>query len=247
MRRDIATLLILDALRREERRKSEIQHHTRRESEKAKEAARERADDLDAFAASAFASMASVDEMMRRIDSYQAATIIALQKNTQALSEAEDALAELQAQAFTLADGTRVYRTEDGTAVFDENGAEIDEERVTPTAILDHHPKWETFESVSGGIDALHQKRELLLAYQDKLDAAEERLEDGEITEQELADIGRDLEAMPLTVRRELMAGTEGKFGMDVPDISKAFATSSTPVSKFTATDPRHDVLDGPG
>lgn len=113
-----------------------------------------------------------------------------------------DALLE---RAYVMDDGRRVFRTEDGTQVFDEFGDEVSADELDPAEILDSNPVWEEFRPHLESKIELEAQRETILDYQQQLDEAREALAEGEITEAELEEIETRLtETMPDAVRARL-------------------------------------------
>ena len=141
------------------------------------------------------------------LTTYDTALIEAIMENEAAMKLVEARLEALLMQAFVMEDGRRVFRTEDGTQVFDEFGVELSPDEIDSASIPDHHTSWEDFSDAKEQYNALKQERQALADYQDKLDAAREQLSNGEITEAELDALQAGLsEAMPDAVRAKLPA-----------------------------------------
>lgn len=167
----------------------------------------ERAED-SATALSAAATVASeiqVSEFKVKLDTYNSATVTALMENQELLDAVEDRLKAMLARAHVLEDGRRVFRTEDGTQVFDEHGQEVTAKEIDPGSISPDAPTWEVF---SAGLEEqaqLQAERTEILEFQEKVDAARERVDAGEISEAELDELDADLlEAMPNAVREHV-------------------------------------------
>lgn len=152
--------------------------------------------------------MASVDairSLQADINRYDTATINALHDNEEQLKEVRAELEEMLAQAYVLPDGRRVFKTEDGLRVFDEHGKELSPDLIDPDEIADHLPRWERFKLKLDQHDALETERSELIEYQDKLDAARERLEAGDLTQADYDRLRQDLvNEMPDAVRRQI-------------------------------------------
>ena len=188
-----------------ERRFLEQEQVRDRERRRKEGAEKDGEDDLFALAA------VSIEEQVRRlssrIDRYETATVAALQRNERELADARARLTALLENAHVLPDGRRVFRTEDGSRVYDEHGNELSEEEIDPASIPDGRTTWEAFQNVIEERDHLLQERQDLLEYQERLDEARGDLEDGELSGEELDDIEAELEAlMPEAVRGELHA-----------------------------------------
>lgn len=139
------------------------------------------------------------------LDSYDTATIAALQENERNLMQARERLDELFAKAHVLPDGRRVFKTEDGLRVFDEHGQELSGTTIHPTEIDDKRPRWETARDAIDQYEALTQEREAILTYQQKLDEARERIDTGEISREEFDEMRDELKtAMPDAVRAQV-------------------------------------------
>ena len=150
-------------------------------------------------------SQAQVRELRLQIDRYDTATVNALYENEQALLNARKRLDEILSDAYVLPDGRRVFKTEDGMQVFDENGNEVDPSVVEPDQIEDWRPRWEAYDDASEEVERLEQERSDLVGYQDRLDAARERLEAGDMTQDEYDRLQQELtDAMPEAVRRQI-------------------------------------------
>lgn len=141
------------------------------------------------------------------LESYDTATVIALQENGLALEEAQRRLDEILLRALVLPDGRRVFKTEDGTRVFDELGAEVDPSIISPEDIDGHHPSWETYRSHRHAIERLHAERSAILDYQQRLDDARERLNRGDLSREDYERLHEDLKtSVPEPVRQHLPA-----------------------------------------
>ena len=76
---------------------------------------------------------------------YETATVEALMENDRQMTEVRAQLNLLLSQAFVMEDGRRVFRTEDGTQVFDEFGTVVRADELDPAAIPDSNPSWEEY------------------------------------------------------------------------------------------------------
>ena len=97
------------------------------------------------------------------LDMYETASVIALQENERALEAAQRQVEEILLRAHVLPDGRRVFKTEDGTRVFDEFGVEIEASVITPESIADERPRYETYEAARDARDHLRQERKAIL------------------------------------------------------------------------------------
>lgn len=207
---------------------------------------RERRDDEKEQAAEDFADLAAITMLTSaetatfraELDRYDTATVIALQENERALEMARKRLDEILLRAYVLPDGRRVFKTQDGSRVFDETGAEIDPSIITPDQIGDQHPRWEEFRSARSDIERIAAEREAILQYQQRLDEARERLNSGDMTREEYDRLRGELRAeMPEAVRRHV-PGIE-----DERDPALASEAEPKPVTASTALDISDDMV----
>lgn len=163
-------------------------------------------DEFLEFAASAIMATADDIEQLRvTLDRLDAANVEALMQNRIALDESRERIETMLGQAYTLPDGRRVFKTKDGLRVFDEHGVELDRDDIDPDLIEDWRPDYESFADERETERALLEERAELEKFQEQLDAARDRLEDDDLTKQDIADIEADLEAnAPLAVQRLL-------------------------------------------
>lgn len=153
----------------------------------------------------AYASEQQLQQLSGRLEERQILIIEALIENERALKEAKEHLQEMQDNAFVLPDGRRVYETEDGTRVFDENGNELGPDVISPSELPKDSTKWEEFSAAADVQDRLQDERDDLLEYQDKLDRAQALGTSGKVTEHEYAEIEMLLEDdVPAAVRNHL-------------------------------------------
>ena len=188
-------------------REQKALHHNRRREEREKhERDAEKGD--NAFAEIAGAVLATSEEIADfqvTLDAYDEAAINALMQNEQDLLVVREQLDDMLSKAYVLEDGRRVFKTEDGTRVFDEHGVELPPDSIDPDLIDDLRPRAEPY------LEALHVEKSLveeradLLDFQEKLDHAREESNRGDLTKEELDDLKSDLEAsMPPSVREQL-------------------------------------------
>ena len=176
------------------------QQAAERERRERKEEIEDEAAELSDFAM-AVVSMAEVDEFKIELDRYDTATVAALQENEYQLTVARERLDLIFARAHVLPDGRRVFKTEDGLRVFDERGQELTAEVTDPLDIADERPRWETAKQAIDKLEALTEERAAILDYQEKLDAARERLDQGDMTRKEFDELRETLKTkMPEAV-----------------------------------------------
>lgn len=144
-----------------------------------------------------------------KLDRYDEKTVEALMENRVALDEVQTRLDDMRGQAHVLPDGRRVFKTQDGTRVFDEGGVELNADVVDPNAVADERPPWERYKASLDAKARLEQERNGLHEFQAKSDAAREELDRGNVTAERLDELDAEMQAaMPEAVRRKL--GNEG-------------------------------------
>ena len=185
-------------------------------------------DNATAFAAGmTMATQMEIEQLEIRLSSYEEATVVALIENQERLDAVNVRLLAMLDQAYVHEDGRRVFRTMDGTQVFDEFGQEVSRDEIDPAMISDEHPFWEDYQPAFAEQQALMAEREELLAYQQRLDEAREEIVDGEISKAELEELDAELaDMMPPSVRMNVP-------GMEMPEaapeLSASFSRSSAP------------------
>lgn len=194
------------AVRREDLlyREKQIRFETKEREKREEEQKDEKEKDQENFAA-ALAPLQEVAEFRVQLDDYDTKTVESLMDNREALEAIHHKINDMLDEAEVLPDGRRVFKTKDGTRVFDEHGEELSAKVIDPSAIDDKKPRWETFKAVTDERVRLTEERQQLLDYQSKLDEARDRLDKGDITQKELNRIKTDLSAtMPDAVREKL-------------------------------------------
>ena len=140
-------------------------------------------------------------EFEATLTEYDTAVVQALFENERLQDLIQAQIQVLLDQAYTLPDGRRVFRTEDGTAVIDEFGEELSPDIVHPDEIPDAAPTWESFQTLKDQSAALAQERQDILEYQSKLDDAREQIAEGDISLEDLEALEADLaDSMPPAV-----------------------------------------------
>lgn len=164
----------------------------------------------------AFADREQVVVFTHKLDRYDAVTVEALMENRVALDAVRDKLDTMLMEAHVLPDGRRVFKTQDGTRVFDEHGTELKADAIDPNAIDDGKPKWETYKGSHDEQLRLELERKELLDFQSRADSARVQIDKDGVTTKELDDLGADLDKeMPDAVRRKL-AGDKPEQNADV-------------------------------
>ena len=192
-----------------ERRLAEEWYHEqirhRQEQNARREEDDDRVDDLHILIqAVTLATAQQVAAFRAGLDVYDAAVIETLLDNRRALERTRAAIDEMLVRAHTLPDGTRVFVTEDGEQVFDENGADVTNV-IAPEEIDPSRPRWEIYRDALAEQAALESERAELLDFQARLDEARDQLAEGGVSADALDDMRDALETdMPEAVRARL-------------------------------------------
>lgn len=178
-------------------------------------------DNAAAFAAGmTMATQMEIEQFEIRLSSYEEATVAALIENQERLDAVNVRLLAMLDQAYVMDDGRRVFRTMDGSQVFDEFGQEVSRDEIDPAMISDEHPLWEDYQPAFAVQQALMAERDELLTFQERLDEAREEIADGEISKAELEDLDAELaDMMPLSVRQRVP-------GMEMPEAAPELAAT---------------------
>lgn len=179
---------------------------SRREQEKKQDASQKLDEEiLDAATAAVLATEIEIAEFESRLDTYDEATVKALMQNSEKLSSINIEIEALLNRAYVMDDGRRVFKTEDGSQVFDEFGAEVSFEELDPALVPDDNPKAEQFLSMLNEKTELEAEQAQLLEFQDKLDAARDVASQDDFTTDELEELDAELAAMlPMPVAEQM-------------------------------------------
>jgi len=194
----------------------------RRDHERKEEAADNLQDDILALAAEVIlATEIQIEEFKVKLDAYDEATVIALMENQELLDAVNAQLHSMLERAYVMDDGRRVFKTEDGTQVFDEFANEVKRDELDFDLISPGSPTWEQRLELLGKRDQLTSEREQILEFQEKLDHAREQVVDSKISISELDDLDAELaDAMPPSVKAHL---SESAAAAKAPNIKSAF------------------------
>lgn len=153
------------------------------------------------------------------IDTYQLATVEALEENRKAIELVRERLERFMEQAHRLDDGRRVFKTEDGLRVFDEFGVELPADIIAPDEIPDHLPRWEVVKDALDELERLEAEQTELLDFQADLDEAQDLLDGGAMTQEQFDKL------------RERLAS-------DAPDTVTSRVDGMKPTSEASASSP---------
>ena len=214
----------------------------RENQEKREQAAEKMEDNLTACGIEMIAAtQTQIRAFEVKLDTQAAATVSALMENRQQLDLVNVRIEAMLAQAYVMEDGRRVFKTEDGTQVFDENGQEVSRDELDFELIGDDQPSWEAFKQDVDRREELEATRDDILAYQERLDDARERISGGTISEVELEELDADLQNfMPDAVRTHI---PDTSTTANVPELTTAFKSpaaiaTAAPSSNLSASAP---------
>jgi len=210
--------------------RAEQQHFFREAERRHKETLRaDRFDDdvSDLAITAVLATEAQIFEFRVKLEDYRTVTVEFLLENERQLAEVQKRLDDMLSKAYVLPDGRRVFKTEDGLRVFDEHGIELYADDIDPDLIEDWRPAADSYLPDLNAKHRLVDDRERKLELLDRIDAAEARIEAGDLTVEDIADIERELEAFaPIDVRNRIA-------GIDVDDVApvrRDFGAAASPV-----------------
>lgn len=207
-----------------------------------KEIKQEQAEDefLDFVASIVLADPIEVEAFRADLDTYDALTIEAIMENREileALYLERDAALE---NAYQLDDGTHLFKSEDGIRIFDKEGNQLSSEIVEPNQIPDHHTTHEAWQDIKTKIHKHELIDQKLLDYQERLDEARDRLDDGELTQEEFHELKDGIEKdMPIEVRRK-----RPDYDPSLETNVKADFTATTNVEQIVKLAPANMVID---
>lgn len=145
--------------------------------------------------------MAAFDLKLTRLDE---ASTAALLENEEELRRAQADLDELRGRAceITLPNGeeTKVYR--DGSAVRNDDGGFIDREIIRGEDIPAFYPTWQELQAKKAIAQDAKQTYDEIVAYREKVEAAQEEIGDGRVSAARLEELESDLANMPAAVSR---------------------------------------------
>ena len=188
---------------------------------------------VSAFASAAIvaAPPVQVEVFETKLDSYDIAIVAALMGNQERMDVVTASIADILSRAYVMDDGRRVFKTEDGTQVFDEHGDEVTREELDFDQIGPDRPTNEAYSSDLASRQALLEQRAQIIEFQEHADAARERIAQGGISEDELAELDAALSrAMPDAVRIHIPGMTPQGPGVSLKEEFSAPATARAPV-----------------
>lgn len=169
------------------------------------EAERQRKDrEVQEFVRTVFASQERLAQFTAKLDRLDQASAQALLENEEKLRIAREELRRIRERAYELTrpDGSTVKVYRDGNVVRDDDGVEVDARLIKPEDIPDKFPTWQERRTAGEREADLIQRNREIREYRSQLERSRKLVEDGKITEEELTDLEKSLDAMPADVRR---------------------------------------------
>ena len=99
----------------------------------------------------------------------------------------------IHVEAHRLADGRRVFETEDGERVYDEHGNKATDE-IHPEEIPDHLEKWESLQKPDKALANAERRFDEALKHQRVLDGARSRHNEGGLKNQDINELEQMIE-----------------------------------------------------
>lgn len=174
-----------------------------------------------------------IQQFNAKLDSYDQATVIALMENQELLDLANARIDDLLARAYVMDDGRRVFKTMDGTQVFDEFGVEVMPDELDFDLIGPERPVHEVFLVEIDTREQLQNTRGQLLEFQEKLDETREQAANGEYSVADLEEMDAELMDMIPPSARANVPGMEAPAA--APELSAAFAKPAAPAQMQNA------------
>ena len=170
------------------------------------------------------ATAESIAAFEAKLTEYEALTveeIMFLRERIDSLLKEREMLLE---NAFVLPDGRRVFKTEDGQSVYDEQGKQVSRDIVDPDSIGDDKTSWEAIRRNSTAIERTGQRLEEALEFQGELDDIRESLDKDDLSANELKGLEQRLErSVPTSIRiRQTALEADGEPTKATPEFAAA-------------------------
>jgi hypothetical protein len=197
-----------------------------------------------------------LDNYDAKLDVYDEAVTRALIEQLERMDVLKAAHSEILDNAYVLENGRRVFKSEDGTFVVDEFGANVEEDIVDPETIPAGYSSADVLlkslsnlDEVQSEIDALHQAQSEIDVARERSSNARDLLKQGKVlaetegvtvgalneNESELdAAVPKSLSRLPVSALK-LISGTESA---TAPAVEKSFASASKPIASSTIVNP---------
>lgn len=229
------------AKRAEWRRDEEERRHHAERARLAREKEEKHEREMDAqedalmdMVVAVLATNAEIADFTTQLDTYDVATVEALMQNEEQLKQVREELCILLDKAYVLPDGRRVFKTEDGTRVFDEHGQEVND--IDPYTIEDWRPHWEKYQNPFERETTLVEERDNLLEFQKLADEARAETrkaeKDGGMSRERLDELEKKLaDEAPDAVKRQMKTDNDAAIDNGVDNDPQP--TSFRPAAKL--------------
>ena len=223
--------------RTREERSREDRLHQEQTAERRERREKDDADETVDFVLIAEATRQAIEELSQEIEDAMQAVRLAYERAQAAQDAADEALDAARENAVTLQDGRRVYFSADGTGLYGEDLELIADENVIAKARLAFAGRpgsttYETYRSAYDASEETAQRMTQLGETLDRLDELDRRIDDGEATENELAEVRREahdiIDSLPPDVRddfeglRAVRAGSRAIPGQELDALAEA-------------------------
>ena len=182
------------------------------------------------------------DDLSRHLFRVNRAIDRALAKSQRRVREAREALQAIQAHATLDRKGRRVYRTDDRSRAFTDDGQELSREEFDAIQWKPGAPSWEQRQAAGDRLAEAERQHEEILRYKDCADYHGEQLRSGDVlSADELAAMNADLNAMPSSVRAEMEQGHSVDAGRMDPAKAPAadFSLDAEEIAAMRRPDPK--------
>lgn len=187
----------------------------------------------------------TVDTLLQDIADARRATLLAYERAVREEQEAREALDRARHNAIVLADGRRVYFTQDGRALYGEDDKQITEETALAEARAKKaaRPDATTIEQFRNDRDRYEQRRDATQKHREslvRLDDLEGRIRSGRLTRDELQEAKKEVaeivDSLPEKARADyerLQSDRNGRTAVAYKDAGSAFSSAPDAHAQF--------------
>lgn len=161
-----------------------------------------------------------------KLDRYDETTVAALMENQKQLDAVNARIEDMLSRAYVMEDGRRVFKTRDGTKVFDEHDQFVSRDELDYDLIGPDLPIAEDFKQEKFSRKHFEARKEKLLEFQEEVDNAREEVSKNGTTQDNLEELEADLMK---DVPEEVMAQMSGYGQSDLAQ--KAVTTKTQPTT----------------
>ena len=198
---------------------------SRQDQEKRTDRAEKLEDELLSIATEVIlATEIQIEAFNIKLDQYDEATVKALMENQIALDSIQATIELMLNDAYSMEDGRRVFKTENGEQVFDEFGNSVTAEELDFGLIPENAPTWEEWQGALQTKNDLTVQRTEIMEFQEKVDETREKVRTGQFTSDEIDSFENELNSeAPPSVKAQ-MPGFE-----NIPDAKAVFSEKAQP------------------